>query len=183
MDWYTLVKFIHVVAAILWLGAGFTMLVMGGKAARDPDRAEVLRFMRTINGLAPVLFIPASTTVLITGLTMATLWLGFSDAWLVLALAGIAVSIGLGMGFIKPVGERIEALAAKEGASPAVMADAALLTRIGRFEYAVMIAIVALMVFKPSWQDTGILFTLGLLVAVAAALFLIPRRGRAVAAA
>src|SRR5690606_11280444 len=102
---------------------------------------------------------------------------------LVLALAGIAVSIGLGIGFIKPVGERIEARAAKEGASPAVLADAARLTRVGRFDYAVMLAIVALMVFKPSWQDAGTLLALGLLLALAAALFPIPRRGNTVAAA
>lgn len=183
MDWYTLVKFIHIVAAMFWLGGGFAMLVLGEKALRGNDPAEMLRFMRTINGLALPLFIPASLTVLVTGLTMATLWLGFSDAWLVLALAGIAASLGIGMGFVKPVGDRIEERGQRDGASPAVMADANRLARVGRFDYAIMLSIVALMVFKPSWQDTGVLFTLGVLLAVAAALFLVPRRGRAVAAA
>lgn len=183
MDWYTLVKFVHIVAAIFWLGGGFAMLMLGEKAIRNPDRTEVLRFMRTMNGLALPLFIPASLTVLATGLTMATLWLGFSAAWLVLALAGIAASLAIGMGVVKPVGDRIEARAEHEGASPAVMADAHRLARIGRFDYAIMMAIVALMVFKPSWQDAGFLFALGLLLAFAATLFLIPRGGRAIAAA
>ncbi len=179
MDWYSVVKFVHIVAAIGWLGGGMTMLISGVLARRDPDRMAVLRFMRTMNALALPLFVPASMTVLISGLTMAVLWVGFSAAWLVLALAGIAVSLGMGMGFIKPVGERIEARVAKEGLSEAIVGDVDRLTRIGRFDYAIMIAIVALMVFKPSWQDTSLLFGLAIALAFAAALFLIPRGGAA----
>lgn len=178
MDWYLVVKFVHVVAAMGWLGGGLAMLIAGTIASRDPDRTAVLRFMHMTNALALPLFVPASMTVLVSGLVMAWFWVGFSDAWLVLALAGIAVSMAFGIGFIKPVGERIAERAAKEGMGPAVTADTERLTRVGRFDYAIMLCIVALMVFKPGWQDTAILFALGLVVAFAGALFLVPRRSR-----
>jgi uncharacterized membrane protein len=179
MDWYLVVKFVHIVAAMAWLGGGLAMIIGTALLARDTDFSARLRLLDLMNRLALPFFIPASTAVLVSGLVMAALWVGFGDAWLVLALAGIAVSLGIGMAIIKPVGERIATRAAKEGASPAVLADADLLTRVSRFDYAVMLAIVALMVFKPGWQDTAILFALGLVVAFAGALFLIPRRSRA----
>jgi uncharacterized membrane protein len=166
MDWYLVVKFVHIVAAMAWLGGGLAMLIASALLARDPDFSARLRLMDIMNRLALPLFMPASITVLVSGLVMAILWVGFSDAWLVLALAGIAASIGLGVGVIKPTGERIAERAAKEGGSPAVRADADMITRIGRFDYAIMLAIVALMVFKPGWQDTAILFALGLLLAL-----------------
>ena len=183
MDWYTTVKFVHVVAAMAWLGGGLAMLVASALVAGDPDPSARLRFMGLMNRLALPFFIPASLTVLLSGLAMAWLWVGFSEAWLVLALAGIAFSIGMGVGFIKPVGERISARAASEGASPPVVADLDRLTRIGRFDYSIMLAIVALMIFKPGWQDTTMLFALGLMIVFAAALFLIPRRASVVPAA
>jgi uncharacterized membrane protein len=183
MDWYLVVRFIHIVAAMAWLGGALAMLVASALAARDPDFAARLRFMEMVNGLALPFFIPASMTVLASGLAMAMLWTGFSDAWLLLALVGVAVSIGIGVGFIRPVGERIAARAAVDGVSPAVRADIDLMTRVTRFDYAVMLAIVALMVFKPGWQDTATLFALAMLIAGSAMIFLLPRRSRAVSMA
>lgn len=180
MDWYAIVKFVHIVAAMAWLGGSLAMLIASTLAATDEDPGALLQVMKMMHGLALPYFIPSSTAVLVTGLAMAWFRLGFGDAWLVLALAGVAVSIGIGMSVLKPVGERIAARAEPEGTSPAVMADARRIMRFGRFEFAVMLAVVALMVFKPGWQDTTILLALGLPVACAAAVFLIPRRSRAV---
>lgn len=176
MDWYLVVKFVHVVAAMAWLGGGLAMLVATSLVARDPDPAARLRFVSLMNALSLPLFVPSAMTVLVSGLAMCWLWVGLAEAWLVLALAGIAVSICIGAGFIKPVGERIVERAALEGVSRTVVSDMDRLARIGRFDYALMLSIVALMVFKPGWQDTAILFALGLLVSFAAALFLVPRR-------
>jgi uncharacterized membrane protein len=183
MDWYLVVRFIHIVAAMAWLGGALAMLVASALAARDPDFGARLRFMAMVNALGLPFFVPASMTVLVSGVVMAALWTGFSQAWLVLALAGIAVSIGIGVGFIKPVGERISARATVEGASPAVRADIDLMTRVTRFDYAIMLAIVALMVFKPGWQDTATLFALAVLIAGSAAILFTPRRSRAVSMA
>src|SRR5688572_26141766 len=102
MDWYTIVKFVHIVAAMAWLGGGLAMLVASALMARDPDPSARLRFMGLMNALALPFFIPSSSIVLVSGLVMAWLWVGFADAWLVLALVGIAFSVGMGVGFIKP---------------------------------------------------------------------------------
>ncbi len=179
MDWYLTVKFVHVAAAMAWAGGVLTMLLITLILARDPDLAPRLRFVALMNRLSPSFFAPASTTVLVSGLVLGFLWTGFSEAWLALGLAGMAASIGIGAGVIKPVGERVTARARAEGASPAVLADIETIARVGRFECAIMMAVVALMVFKPGWQDTPMLFALALLLAVAGALFLIPRRSDA----
>lgn len=183
MDWHTTLKFAHIVAAILWLGGAFAMLIAGMLVAGSPDRTGLARYLSMMDALGARLFMPASMSVLATGLAMSWLWFGFAEAWLSLALAGTMACSFIGMLFIKPAGRRIRRRVDAEGASKAVMVEMRGLTRIVRFEFAIMLTIVALMVFRPAWQNTATLLALGLFLGLAAALLLFPRRPGAAYAA
>lgn len=174
MDWYSIVKFAHVFAAILWLGGGFTLLIMATLADRTGPEA-VLANLKTTNALGLLLFVPASLATLITGFVLAILWTGFSDLWIIIGMAGAAWTFVTGAFFIKPVGDKIQALVEKEGMSPAAMQMGQRLTRVARFDYAVMVVIVADMVLKPGSGDYAILGAMAAWLIVAAIYLNLPR--------
>ncbi|RUV88550.1 hypothetical protein EOA75_24280, partial [Mesorhizobium sp. M1A.F.Ca.IN.022.07.1.1] len=87
-------------------------------------------------------------------------------------LVGYATTFSIGMLVFKPTGERMGAMVAKEGVTPAVLAIGQRMMRWARFDYAVMLVIIADMVLKPTLHDIGILAGMVLVIASGAALAL-----------
>lgn len=176
MDWYSIVKFLHVTSAIVWLGGGFLLIVLGIRAQRSGDPQAMMYHLRNTAALGAILFMPASLATLLTGLALAWLWTGFADLWIVIALAGAASTFLTGALFIKPVGDRIAAMMDKSGVTPAVLQEGGRLLRIAKFDYAVMLVMIADMVLKPTGSDPAILGAMAAVVVVGALVFLVPRR-------
>ena len=170
MDWYSIVKFLHVVSAVLWVGGGFVLFLLGMLAERAGNIEEKLQAMRASGQLGGRFFAPMSMLTLIFGLIMCGFWVGFSDLWIVIGLVGYATTFSIGMFIFKPTGERMGAMVAKEGISPAVLAIGQRMMRWARLDYAVMLAIIADMVLKPTLHDIGILAGMAMVIALGAAL-------------
>ncbi|UVK42269.1 DUF2269 family protein [Mesorhizobium sp. AR07] len=170
MDWYSIVKFLHVVSAILWVGGGFVLFLLGVLAERAGNVEEKLQAMLASGQLGGRFFAPMSMLTLIFGLIMCSFWVGFSDLWIIIGLVGYATTFSIGMFIFKPTGERMGAMIAKEGVTPAALAIGQRMMSAARFDYAVMLVIIADMVFKPTTQDVGILAGMALVVAAGAAL-------------
>ena len=172
MDWYSIVKFLHVVTAILWVGGGFVLFLLGVLAERAGNIEEKLQAMRASGQLGGRFFAPMSMLTLIFGLIMCSFWVGFSDLWIIIGLVGYATTFSIGMFIFKPTGERMGAMIAKDGITPAVLAIGQRMMSAARFDYAVMLVVIADMVFKPSVHDIGILAGMVLVVVVGATLAL-----------
>ncbi|AZO27412.1 MULTISPECIES: DUF2269 family protein [Mesorhizobium] len=172
MDWYSIVKFLHVVSAILWVGGGFVLFLLGVLAERAGKIEDKLQAMRASGQLGGRFFAPMSLLTLIFGLVMCGFWVGFSELWIVIGLVGYATTFSIGMLVFKPTGERMGAMVAKEGVTPAVLAIGQRMMSWARFDYAVMLVIIADMVLKPAMHDIGILAGMALVIAVGAALAL-----------
>ncbi|MDG4883610.1 DUF2269 family protein [Mesorhizobium sp. WSM4884] len=172
MDWYSIVKFLHVVSAILWVGGGFVLFLLGMLAERAGNTEDKLQAMRASGELGGRFFAPMSMLTLIFGLVMCGFWVGFSDLWIIIGLAGYATTFSIGMLIFKPTGERMGAMVAKEGVTPAVLAIGQRMMNWARFDYAVMLVIIADMVLKPTLHDIGILAGMAVVVAAGAALAL-----------
>ncbi|PBB34437.1 MULTISPECIES: DUF2269 family protein [unclassified Mesorhizobium] len=172
MDWYSIVKFLHVVSAILWVGGGFVLFLLGVLAERAGNIQDKLQAMRASGELGGRFFAPMSMLTLIFGLIMCGFWVGFSDLWIIIGLVGYATTFSIGMLVFKPTGERMGAMVAKEGVTPAVLAIGQRMMRWARFDYAVMLVIIADMVLKPTLHDIGILAGMVLVIASGAALAL-----------
>src|SRR5438445_3561261 len=157
MDWYSIVKFLHIVSAILWVGGGFVLFLLGVLAERAGNVEDKLQAMRASGQLGGRFFAPMSMLTLIFGLIMCGFWAGFSDLWIIIGLVGYATTFSIGMFIFKPTGERMGAMIAKEGVTPAVLAIGQRMMSAARFDYAVMLVIVADMVLKPTMHDFGIL--------------------------
>jgi len=177
MDWYTIFKFLHIVAALAWVGGGMTMLAQSLFAIRDRGELETLRALDAIGSMGKRWFIPASLLTVIFGVVMTSLAGLWSELWILLGLAGFASTFFTGLLVFEPMAKRVRDLVAAGRESEAVDVGRALL-RIAKFDYAVMFVVVADMVLKPYWTDYATLGAMAATVVVAAALFLVPRAAR-----
>lgn len=160
MDLYSLVKLLHVVAAVLWVGGGFALMLLAARADRAGDTQGMLQVMRSVGELGNRLFMPASLVTLLLGLVMCWFWVGFRDLWIVIGLAGYATTFLVGTLVFKPSADRMSALIAREGVTPAVLDQGRRILKVARFDYAVMLVIVADMVLKPTAADVPILLAM-----------------------
>lgn len=179
MDWYALVKFLHVLAAIVWLGGGFCLLVMAVLAERARDDAELLHVMQKVVFLANRMFVPAALATLILGLALTWMAWSITDFWLLLTLACFAASFLLGTVVIKPRADRLTADAARDGASPSVADQCRRLLGIAKFDFIILFMIVAIMVLKPAPDDRALLAAFAAILVAAGLAFLMPLRRKA----
>jgi uncharacterized membrane protein len=170
MDWYSIVKLLHIVSATLWVGGGFVLFLLGVLAERAGNIEDKLQAMRASGQLGGRFFAPMSMLTLIFGLIMCSFWVGFSDLWILIGLAGYATTFSIGMLIFKPTAERMSAMIAKEGVTPAVLVIGQRMMSAARFDYAVMLVIIADMVLKPTAHDIAILAGMALVVVAGAML-------------
>ncbi|RJT41041.1 DUF2269 family protein [Mesorhizobium waimense] len=170
MDWYSIVKFLHIVSATLWVGGGFVLFLLGLLAERAGNIEDKLQAMRASGQLGGRFFAPMSMLTLIFGLIMCGFWVGFSDLWILIGLAGYATTFSIGMFIFKPTAELMAGMIAKDGVTPAALAVGQRMMTVARFDYAVMLVIVADMVLKPSAQDIAVLAGMALVVLAGATL-------------
>lgn len=160
MDFYSVVKFLHVVAAIVWVGGGFALMLLAVRADRAGDTHGMLQVMRSVGELGNRLFMPASLVTLLLGLVMCWFWVGFADLWIMIGLAGYAATFLIGTLVFKPTADRMAALIARDGVTPAVLDNGRRILKVARFDYAVMLVIVADMVLKPTPSDMPVLLAM-----------------------
>lgn len=168
MDWYALVKLAHIVCAIVWVGGGFALMLAATRAYRTGDLAGTLQIMRMVADLGNRLFMPMSMLTLIFGLIMCWFWSGFGDLWIVLGLIGFAASALIGSLIFKPTADRMNALIARDGPTPAAMAEGRRILKMARLDYTVMLLVVADMVLKPRPDQIGVLAVMAVLFIIGA---------------
>ena len=159
MSFYELLIFLHIAAAIIWLGAGFllSVLVLGAERAGDPEKMGA--YHRDAGWLAPRLFIPASLSTLIFGILLVIdgSW-SLGELWILIALAGWAISFVLGFFYFKPEGARIGALIEQHGPGHGeAEGRVRRLNIVDRIQVAILFLVVADMVIKPTGDDGGVL--------------------------
>ena len=179
MSTYELLTFLHIVSAIIWLGAGFVMTLLIFGAEREGDAVREAGFHREIPWLAPRLFIPASFATLIFGVLLVIdgSWT-LDQLWVTIGLVGWLISWGLGFFYFRTEGERIGALAMERGpADPEVRARIRRLNIVDRVQVLILFVVVADMVLKPTGDDGGVLVVGALLIAAAVAAALAADRG------
>ncbi|MDP3898209.1 MAG: DUF2269 family protein [Mesorhizobium sp.] len=157
MDWYSIVKFLHVVSAIVWLGGGFMLMLLAVRADRAGDTSGTMQAMHATGELGGKLMVPSSLLTLLSGLVMCSFWVGFSDLWIIIGLAGYTATFLVGTLIFKPTADRMAALVARDGLTPGALAEGRRIMSVARFDYTVMLIIVADMVLKPTVADIAIL--------------------------
>lgn len=145
-------KFIHVMAAIVWVGGGIFVQIYATKLKRANDPVRLAGFAKDISTLGQALFAPASGMVTLMGIAMVIYSpnVYFSETWIIVGLVGAVATFITGMFFIGPTAGKLAKLAETEGpTAPGVVALMDRIFLISRIDQVVLIVVVLTMVFKP----------------------------------
>ena len=181
MSLYEFLLFLHITAAVIWVG-GATMIQLfafRSLRSRDPDR--IANVTSDIEWIGSRILVPTSLAAFLLGVGLvweSSAW-GFGDDWIVIGLVLFAVTFLAGALFFGPESGRISRLVASQGAgSPAAQARIRRILVLSRIDLVVLLLIVFDMAAKPSFSD-GWTIALAVVVAVALSLLLTVRRSAA----
>jgi uncharacterized membrane protein len=166
MPIYDLLLFLHIAAAIIWIGSGFLLHVLAWRAERADNPKALMAVLGDMGALANTLFVPASLATFVFGLGMvfAGGW-AFTDLWIILGLAGYLATFAIGFFILKPRGEAIGEIVARDGISEEAVAKGRQLVAIGRIDAVLLFLVVAVMALKPTVDDVAVLAGLAALLA------------------
>jgi low temperature requirement protein LtrA len=167
MTWYEFLLFVHLSAAVIWVGAGFLLVVLAIRADQTDDEAQIKRILDDNTWLATHLFIPSSLTVFAAGmlLTIDGPW-KFDQLRIVLGLLGYAATFLTGVTILRPRGDRIAAMIARDGGmTPGSLAETRRLLALARIDYVVLFLVIADMAIKPTGDDVALLLVMAAILA------------------
>lgn len=149
---YLFFKFVHIVAAIAWLGAGITFQVMNLRTRSSGNDAATAWLAEQGEWFGRRFFSAAAITTLVAGIIMvaASDGIGFGDLWITIGFAGILASILIGAIAISRATARLNDVIAADGAgSGEAVALQRRLDVLGWVDLTIITAVVAVMVYKP----------------------------------
>ena len=149
--YYDTLKFLHVLAAITWVGSAVYAQALATKVMGEGDPARLAATAKDIGDLGKRLITPAAIAVLLLGVWIVAVspW-NFTDTWVLLGLIGIGITIVTGAGFLGPESERLAKLSAERDPSdPEIQRRIKRIFAVSRVDLVVLTLVVADMVFKP----------------------------------
>ena len=141
----------HVTFAVIWIGGGFLLALLGIIAERNNDPDEIATVARQAAMVGEKLFAPAGLIVFLMGVAMMlnTNW-GWGKFWIVAGLIGYAVTFVTGIAVLAPLAKKITASVEVNGTThPETMALIKRTLLIVRFDVAMLLLVIADMVTKP----------------------------------
>ncbi len=153
MDLYLLLKFVHVVGAILWVGGASILTLLVVILDRRGDDRATLTGVSYVALLGNKVFAPLGMLVILLGLILA--WLGGYGfaAWTVLSAVIVACTFLLGAMVLGPTCERTVRIWEDTGDAPLCIGMGRRVLRLVKLDLGGQFAIIALMVLKPGWTD------------------------------
>lgn len=148
---YELLLTIHVIAAIVWVGGGTAMHILGRRVLKRGHGQEIHDFSKEINYVAPRLYIPMSLLLLLSGIGLVEeSGFQFSQLWIVLGLAGYAISFIVGIAYYGPQDKKLQSLVAEKGPlDPGVTANVRAALTVNQVELLILFLVVVDMTTKP----------------------------------
>ena len=149
--WYSAFKAVHVIAAMIWIGGGALLMILGIVAERRPDPVELATVARQAAMVGEKLFAPAGIVVVAMGVAMMvnTNW-GWGKFWVIAGLVGYAITFVTGVGVLSPMTKKIAALAEEKGPNhPETAAAITRVLQLVRIDVAMLLLVVVDMVVKP----------------------------------
>jgi uncharacterized membrane protein len=148
---YELLLTIHVLAAVIWVGGGLAMHILGRRTLKRGNSEEIYKFSEEINKVAMRLYAPASLILLIAGILLVNeAGYEFDQLWITLAFIGWLFSFVVGIGYYGPQDKRLQKLVAAEGPNATgVVANVRQALLVNSIEQTILFLIVIDMTTKP----------------------------------
>ena len=150
MTWYEFWLFLHVVAAITWVGGAGAIQFFGVLTKRAADPAKTVFFARNVAWTVMRVFLPASILAFVSGVGLVETggW-DWGEPFIVFGLVLWAAVSVVAFGFLARAQGRAALRHEAEGPSPALMLRFRNLVWLSRVLLAVLLLIVFLMTVKP----------------------------------
>jgi uncharacterized membrane protein len=151
MSLYELLKLIHVLAAIAWIGTAIEQQFVGNRATSSKDPRRIEHFVDEAEWVGVRVMTPAAIVVVIAGVAMVieSAW-NFSDTWILIGIGLFFVTSLNGMLYLTPQSKKLKVAIADRGLDDeGVMNNIRTLTLASRIDLLVLVLIVADMVIKP----------------------------------
>lgn len=152
---YTALKGAHVLLAVLWVGGGLCITILALRAQRSKDPARLVAIARDAEWLGTRVFVPSSILLFLLGCGLLettygkALW-SWSCAWVIVGIAGFAISFVVGAAYLGPTSGKIGKLLVERGPEdPEVQRLIARILLVARIDVVILLLVVADMVLKP----------------------------------
>ena len=151
MTAYELLKFLHVAAVIAWVGGSIGIIVLQIRLTAAGDRPGLMSVGRQMEKFGKTYYMPLAVLTLVTGIWMvATSGWSFGDAWIVMGLGGVVVTMAIGLGVITPTGRKMMEESQKpEPSGPAMAAYSQRMRMLSVTNITILMIVVWAMVVKP----------------------------------
>lgn len=148
---YEFLLTIHVLAAVIWVGGGIAMHILGRRVLKRGDSQEIYKFSEEINIVGLRLYAPTSLVLLIAGILLVNeAGYEFSQLWITLAFLGWAFSFVVGIGYYGPQDKKLQTLVAAEGpTAPGVVDNVRQALLVNSVEILILLLVVVDMTIKP----------------------------------
>ena len=149
---YNVLKFIHVLSVIAWVGGVACLAVLTWRVSRERNRTILAALLQQATTYGQMVPGPASGLVLLSGLGMVGMaGIGFTTFWVLLGYAGILLHGIIGAVFIRKRTMELARLASTDGADDQSLAEAGgKLWTVQLIYLAIMALVVGAMVLKPT---------------------------------
>jgi uncharacterized membrane protein len=151
MSLYELLLFVHIMAAIVWVGGSAAIQILSVRVMKAGDAGRRAALAADIELLGTRVFTPASGILLLFGIFLVIngKW-GWGEPWIGGGMAIWLVSTVIGIAFFGPEMARVQKLSEAEGAeSASVTARVERLLLVSRVDLGLLILAVFLMTTKP----------------------------------
>jgi uncharacterized membrane protein len=147
---YNIILFVHVLAAMLWIGGTTTLQVLALRAKGSGDGERLHRMSKEAEWIGTRVLTPISIVLLLAGTTMAVIGpYGFGQPFVIVGLFGYACSIAGGI-TLGAIGKRMEKAIEDHGVEHAdVRTWVSRIATVGRIELLVLVTVVFFMIVKP----------------------------------
>jgi uncharacterized membrane protein len=149
---YDLLRLLHIVGAIAWVGGGLGLLVLHRQLARVRDHATLAAIGRQSQALGNRLFVPASLATVGFGIALVATEdaFRFGDLWILIGFGGIVASGVAQSVLVAPAGKRFLALMDDGGDQAELSGTVHRMTLGDALDVIVLLVVVVVMVLKPT---------------------------------
>lgn len=148
---YNFLLFIHVLAAVLWVGGGAALNIVGTRLAKESNGEALGGFTKQMEFIGQKVFAPLSGILFLVGVFMTLDRWSFTDLWVAIGVVGFLYSAITGAAILGPLSGKTGKLIQERGAGdPEVVANIRRLFLFDRLELAVMVIVIAAMTLKPT---------------------------------
>ena len=148
---YELYLAVHILSAVLWVGGGVSVHILGRWVAREGDPERMVVFNRDAVKIGNVFYAPLAIVLIVAGvLLVEEVGYSYGDLWITLGFVGWLFSLALGVGFNAQQSRKIEAAVAAGGpASADAQAGIRRILMVNSIEVLVLVLVVVDMAVKP----------------------------------